>query len=611
MPGIFGVVDLIADANRLDAERVEIVAQMANAMRYEREYAVDVVSCPELGACAGWAGWPQFATRQGIHAEGSQSALVVAGEPDDEPAHTVRHLQQHGPHGLGRAKGLFSGFFIDPQRGESILFTDRYGVERVFLHRHGSRVFFASEAKAILAVAESARAIDETGLAEWLSCGCTLGSRSLYQKVEVLDHGTAVTLSPARIPGVTRYFDRASLEQLPALGQDEFLESFDSAFRAAVNESLARRPKAALSLTGGLDSRLVLGCADAPPQTLPCYTFGSMLRTTGDVAVARAIAAACHQPHRELKLDASFLRDVEEQLRQAVYISDGYLGLPGSTELYLNRQARAIAPVRVTGNWGGELMRGVRAFKSRIPKGDFLRPSIRTAIDQAGRTFNDEAPTHPLSFTLFQQAPNQGYGRYAIERSQVLMRSPFLSEDVVRSLYQAPLATRTSTDLVERLLASRPQLIAIPTDIGRLGRGPGAVRALRHAYRRAIVKAEYMTSHGAPDWMAALSAHVPLLETVFLGRDKFQHFRLWMRGPLSTMVREILTADAPLEQWFDTGRVAAMVDDQVAGRANYTDEIDRLLTVAVVHRTLLSSVNRGQAAAIPHRVLSAAAPTSA
>jgi hypothetical protein len=193
------------------------------------------------------------------------------------------------------------------------------------------------------------------------------------------------------------------------------------------------------------------------------------------------------------------------------------------------------------------------------------------------------------------------------------MRSPFLSEDVVRSLYQAPLATRTSTDLVERLLASRPQLIAIPTDIGRLGRGPGAVRAIRHAYRRAIVKAEYMTSHGAPDWMAALSAHVPLLETAFLGRDKFQHFRLWMRGPLSTMVREILNDDAraPLEQWFDTGRVAAMVEDHVAGRANYTDEIDRVLTVAVMHRTLLSSVNLDAAAAIPHRVLSAAAPTSA
>src|SRR5688572_1329313 len=141
---------------------------MANAMRYEREYAVGVVSCPELGACAGWVGWPQFASCQGIHAEGAHSALLTAGEREDEPAHVVGQLQQHGPHGLGCTKGLFSGFFIDAQRGESILFTDRYGVERVFLHRHGSRVFFASEAKAILAVAESARAIDETGLAEWL-----------------------------------------------------------------------------------------------------------------------------------------------------------------------------------------------------------------------------------------------------------------------------------------------------------------------------------------------------------------------------------------------------------------------------------------------------------
>lgn len=599
-------------------------------MRYEHDYAADVVSCPELGACAGWVGWPLFAPASRAHEDTVQTVVMVAGEPLSESvgedagegdghaagagaAAVGRWLRRHGVDGLVHVHGIFSGFFMDRERGESILFTDRYGLERLFLHRHGPRLFFASEAKAILAVAPSARTIDATGLAEWVSCGCTLGSRSLFREVELLAGGTALVLPPAREPRRTRYFDRATLEQLPILRPGDFLESFEHALHTAVNEALTRGPAAAISLTGGLDSRLVLGCADAAPRTQPCYTFGSMFRTTGDVAVARAIAAACDQPHRELKLDHGFLENAQAHLRQAVYISDGYLGLSGSTELYLNRQARAIAPVRVTGNWGGELMRGVRAFKFRLPKGDFLRPSFRAAVDEAQRTFSATAPAHPLSFTLFQQAPNQGYGRYAVERSQVLMRSPFLSEDVVRSLYQAPLSTRTSTDMVVRLLAARPQLIAIPTDIGRLGRGPRAVQALRHAWRRAIVKAEYLTSHGAPDWMAALTARLPPLERAFLGRDKFQHFRLWTRQQLSSHVRDVLVRDgrAALEAWFDTPRIAAMVEAHVAGRANYTEEIDRLITIAIMHQTLISAAQPDETADIPHHVVSAPAPTPA
>jgi len=65
---------------------------------------------------------------------------------------------------------------------------------------------------------------------------------------------------------------------------------------------------------------------------------------------------------------------------------------------------------------------------------------------------------HPLSFALFEQLPHQGYGRYAVERSQVLMRSPFLANSVVTALYQAPPETRTSIDTVMQILRRRPAL---------------------------------------------------------------------------------------------------------------------------------------------------------
>jgi asparagine synthase (glutamine-hydrolysing) len=603
MPGIFGVVDLSIEAVRLAADRLDIVRAMAAGMTYEADYGSEIVDSPTLGVSAGWVGRSSPSPMRHVPSKMVRRVLITAGEPyvsgtiEAAACHGIGSgaeavgslLCKRGVGALSEINGIFAGCFIDQDRGQCVIFNDRYGIERLFVHMCKERVFFSSEAKAILAVADSARALDAEGLAEWLTCGSTIGRRSLFRDVEILAGGTAITFSPGREAVRTPYFDRTRLEQLPELPADEFLDQFDSTFAKAATHALARSPRAALSLTGGLDSRLVLAAAEAAPDTLACYTFGSMFRTTGDVAVARAVASACSQSHQELTLDARFLTDIDSHLRQAVYVSDGYLGFSGSAELYLNRQARTVAPARVTGNWGGELMRGVRAFKFQMPKGDFTQPSLITSMTGVGKSFGSAETQHPLSFTLFQQAPHQGYGRYAIERSQVLMRSPFLDNDVVRALYQAPVETRTSSDLVHKVLTRRPELAAIPTDIGRLGRGPSVVREMRHAYRKAIVKAEYLTSHGAPNWMAALSNRLPLLQTAFLGRDKFQHFRLWTRNQLAPLVREILGPSnrTHIEPWFDPGRVATMVDDHVAGRGNYTEELDKIITVVLVDKTLI------------------------
>src|SRR5256885_10263542 len=115
---------------------------------------------------------------------------------------------------------------------------------------------------------------------------------------------------------------------------------------------------------------------------------------------------------------------------------------------------------------------------------------------------------------------------------------------------------------VMQILRHRPALSSIPTDLGRLGQHSRALRAFQQRYRRAVVKAEYLTSHGAPHWVAQLSSRVPFLETAFLGRDKFQHFRLWLRHELGSVVRELLTDDTRVElnTWFDMSRVSRMVE---------------------------------------------------
>jgi asparagine synthase (glutamine-hydrolysing) len=146
-----------------------------------------------------------------------------------------------------------------------------------------------------------------------------------------------------------RYFDRGQLECLEPVSDGEFLEGFSESLRRSVNHFVSTMPKVGISLTGGLDSRMVMASLDAPAGSVPCYTFGSMYRTTGDVAVGKQVAARCGQPHSVLELGKPFLRGIAENLEQAVYVSDGYMGLSGAAELYVNRLARSMAPARMTG----------------------------------------------------------------------------------------------------------------------------------------------------------------------------------------------------------------------------------------------------------------------
>ena len=139
------------------------------------------------------------------------------------------------------------------------MFSDRYGRERIFLHNSGTRVFFASEAKAILAVAPRTRTFDPTGLAELLACGCTLGTQSLFCGIEILEGGTVLTLDGTRMSR-RRYFDPATLEHLAPVSANDFLEGFSDAFRSAVNVHARSTPRVGISLTGGLDSRMVMAC---------------------------------------------------------------------------------------------------------------------------------------------------------------------------------------------------------------------------------------------------------------------------------------------------------------------------------------------------------------
>ena len=94
---------------------------------------------------------------------------------------------------LERFDGMFAFAVWDRERDELHLARDRFGVKPLYYSETPDGFFvFASEAKAILGQVPATRQFDEQGLAEYLSCGCPLQNRTLFQGIELLPAGSGV-----------------------------------------------------------------------------------------------------------------------------------------------------------------------------------------------------------------------------------------------------------------------------------------------------------------------------------------------------------------------------------------------------------------------------------
>lgn len=600
MPGITGIISKYPVEERA-------IDQMIAPMMHESFYGSGKYINKKLGLYSGWVYHEgSFCDCMPVWNETKDICLIFSGENfadqteimrllerghdyNSETASYLVHIyEEMGLKFIERLNGWFSGLLVDLRTQSIVLFNDRYGMHRIFVHENKDGLYFASEAKSLLAALPDLRRFDPKGVSEFLTCECTLGNQSLYRGINILPASAFWEFDRGEIKRRGTYFEVEQWTGQQQLNEDQFSYELVETLGKVVKRCSYNTLPVGVSITGGLDSRMIMACLDQIPERYPCYTFGSMYRDTFDVQIAREVAKACDQPHYTLVLNEEFLRDFQRYLERAAYISDGYIGMAGAAELYVNSLARNYAKVRLTGTYGGELLRGDRAFKCVFPKGEFISSELKPFLHEAQKTFHEIENTDPVTFALFRQAPSQGYGRLAIERSQLVMRTPFMDNDLVRLVYQAPrrllLNKKISIDVVSHY---KPSLLKIPTDRGFLSNSKPFKKFIRQLQRKALIKGEYLSSHGMPNWLATMSHYGigQLLEKTFLGRDKFQHFRSWTQRHLSDYILdELLTGIKELDDFINYRQTSQMIHEHLQGKKNYLNEIDKLLTLVLANR---------------------------
>jgi asparagine synthase (glutamine-hydrolysing) len=604
MPGIAGFIS----RGNLASQRGTL-EQMIRSMLHEDSYNSGA-HIDELGVAVGWTCHRgAFADCLPIWNETRDICLILAGEIFTDAA-TRKELQARGHSFDGQnasflvhlyedlgarffetLNGVFSGVLIDRREQKVMLFNDRYGLSRVYYHEGKDGFYFASEAKALLRVLPHLRALDFQGFGEWLNVGCVLQNRTLFSKVLIVPPASVWSFGPAHTPDKRAYFSKNSWETQPQLSPDQYYEKLKDTITRVLPRYFRDSEQAAMSLTGGLDSRVIMAWARPAPSTLPCYSHRGTFRECLDSRIARRVAAVCRQPHQTITVNGEFCRQFPTLAKQTVYISDGTMDVSGATGLYVNRIAkREIASVRMTGNYGSEILRRLIAFKpKRVNESLFARdfiPNVRVASE----LYASEKREDPLSFIAFKQMPWHHYSRFMLEQSQITVRSPYLDNDLVAVAYQAPADLSVNQNVAARLIRDGNSTLAgFPTDRGPLGRN-GIVGKLREQYEEFTFKAEYAYDYGMPQWLAKTDNLLrPLrLERLFLGRHKYYHFRTWYRNELAPYVRDLLLDKRTLQRsYLNASEVTKAVNAHVTGRGNYTLDLHNLISSELIQRHLI------------------------
>jgi asparagine synthase (glutamine-hydrolysing) len=407
----------------------------------------------------------------------------------------------------------------------------------------------------------------------------------LFRGIGLLPAGTIWRFDRGHASQRERYFGPVEWEEQEPLEASAFSAALEQAFAETLPRYFPETERIGISITGGLDTRMIMACRPQQSNAV-CYTYAGEAGETLDVTLGRRISRVCGLEHHVLRLGPDFLAGFGEHLDETVLVTDGCAGALGAHELFFSRLARELAPVRLTGNFGSELLRGMSTYKLLGLRQDFVHADFRARIAGAARI----AASHPVTQAAFEEIPQHLFGTLAAARAVLTVRTPYLDNALVRLAYAAPaLARRSAHSALELVAHCDPELARIPTDRGFTPAFATGAPSVRRVFESVAFKLDYLHKEGLPAWMCGVEPTFrPLTKLGILGRHKFLAYRRWFRLELAPHIQAVLTDSrtARIPYW-DSRGLASLADDHITGRRNCVKEIHTVLTLEAVQRVLI------------------------
>lgn len=305
-----------------------------------------------------------------LHNEAAlQSSLRALGEPHLAGAAAILGgLYRHERLDPRALDGVFCAAVFDEQANELLLINDRTGSYPIYWFSTAAGFAFASELRAVLR-AHPHPALNPAAVADLLKFGFPMGDKTLAAGVEMLPAGAMLRYQSASgTVSLEGYGSIAELFRQSNIDKAAYDNAVEHAFAGAMDRALAGPHRYGLSLSGGLDTRVMLSALDHLGRSREVSTFTLGGRGCADEVIANQLARMGGTKHKFVALDDHYLEDLLPTATRMVSLTDGMYVSHGFTEmLALQGFENADSNVLLRGH-GGELAKASTAWPLHTDK---------------------------------------------------------------------------------------------------------------------------------------------------------------------------------------------------------------------------------------------------
>jgi hypothetical protein len=260
---------------------------------------------------------------------------------------------------------------VDSRRGIVDVSTPTIGLPPVYILRTENGLTLTSSLRWACNAAGRTPSLSNEAVADLFAYGYPIARRTLYSGIEQLPAATTTHIEPDLSL-------RSSGGLVPPINECPssplLVEAMCAAFDQAVRS--INTDRCVLSLSGGLDSRVILAGLARHHRSVPCVTMG-VSEKSPDVVLAKAACDAVGIDHTFLALGANFQRQLPDLVIAASRLSGGVDCIQQARDVYLYSQLGSSCEKRISGNVGNQLCHlGVEGMAMRNAAVDVLAPEF-------------------------------------------------------------------------------------------------------------------------------------------------------------------------------------------------------------------------------------------
>jgi len=235
----------------------------------------------------------------------------------------VHAYREYGTGMLDMLNGIFAFAIWDSLKKELFMARDHLGVKPLYYHDTGKSLVFGSEIKSLLLHPEYSKGVNTDAVDLHITFRQTPAPQTLFQGIYKMPAGSFLKVN-SKGAGKIKYFWADALPIDHAKNEGDRLNEMNAAVEKAVKRQMMSDVPISLSLSGGVDSNLLLAVLSRHSKTkVNCFTIGFADNEQYDeIALARASAEYFNGDLKTMTLSPrdyqdmfnKYMRDLEEPL---------------------------------------------------------------------------------------------------------------------------------------------------------------------------------------------------------------------------------------------------------------------------------------------------------